>query len=155
MNLKKGNTTQPFRKLPIACFVLILNFSVISCSSVGTYPASHRFLKEFTPADTSALHSVEIFARLPHKYSEENFGVIVDVVIPAGVRYADTLLFPVKSGRYYYTGVNSGRWRDMKWSYRENVKFSSTGLWRLYIRRYPIAPDSTGTGEIGFIINKQ
>ncbi|MHC1779744.1 MAG: hypothetical protein AB9922_05855 [Bacteroidales bacterium] len=154
MNLKKGNTTQPYRILPIACLALTINFLTTSCVSIGTYPATHRFVKEVTPADTSAIHNIEIFARLPYKYPEENMGVIVDVVIPEGVRYADTLLLPVKSGRFQYFGVNSGRWRDMKWSYRENIRFSSKGVWRLYIRRYPISPDSTRTGEIGFIINK-
>ena len=154
MNPTRGNMAFPFSVLPVALVVLIVNLLAVSCSSVGTYPAKHRFLKEFTPADTSAIHTIEIFARLPYKYPGENLGVIVDVVIPEGVRYADTLLLPVKSGRFNYFGVNSGRWRDMKWSYRENIRFSSEGVWRLYIRRYPITPDSTETGEIGFIINK-
>jgi len=154
MSLKKGNMTRFYRVLSVACFMLPLTLGSFSCTTVGTYPATHRFKKEFTPTDTSAYHSVEIFARLPYKFPEENLGVIVDVVVPEGVRYADTLLLPVKSGRYPYFGVNSGRWRDMKWSYRDNIKFSSGGLWRLYIRRYPISADSIETGEIGFIINR-
>lgn len=154
MNQKNGNIALLTGRLIIVNFVLIVNFLTVSCTTVGTYPASHRFKKEFTVTDTSAIHSIDIFARLPFKFSGDNIGVVVDIVIPQGTRYSDTLQLPVKTGRFQYFGINSGRWRDMRWSYRENIKFQNQGLWRFYIRRYPISPDSIKTGEIGFIINR-
>jgi hypothetical protein len=127
---------------------------LLSCAKNSTYPAGYCFKREVNIIDTAGYYNIAIFTRFPDTYSKDYLNVIVDIVVPEGGRYADTLKLPVHFGNSANEWVYAGRWRDIKWSYRGGIKFSIPGIWKFYVRQIAEVEDGTRTGEIGFIIEK-
>ncbi len=144
----------PIQKaIKVTTITLVLTL-ILACSQVGLFPVTHRHKTKFLAEDTLSFYSIDIYARIPDTYKGENLFVILDIILPEEGRYSDTLTLPVRMDRIPYLGVDNGRWRDMKWNYRNNIKFTRPGVWRFYIRRDTSKPDSCATGAIGLLIKK-
>jgi hypothetical protein len=134
--------------------LLLISVLIISCKGWGEYYPGYRHLTTFDSQDTASQYKIEIFARIPDSFDEENLPLILTIERPGGSLYNDTITLPVRMDMIPYTGVKTGRWRDMKWGYRTGVVLAERGKWKFYINNNLSVTKKGCSGAMGVIISK-
>lgn len=134
--------------------ILLISLSSLSCKGWGEYSPGFRHLTKFNSQDSISKYDIEIFARIPDSFEQEDLPIILTIERPDGTRYADTLSLPVRMDMIPYQGLRTGRWTDMKWGYRTGVKLEQAGSWRFYINNNLSYTEIGCSGAMGVIITK-
>lgn len=86
--------------------------------------------------DSLSEYSIYLNVRLPDHFNEVSIPMVLTISSPGGDMFRDTISFPlVKDVKYsYIQEVRSGVWRDLRWLYRDRVKFPASGKWMFTVK---------------------
>lgn len=108
---------------------LFFLFSCVKESSVYS-----NFPVEIT--DTLSEYRIYFNVRLQDRFNEDSLPMVLIISSPGGEKFMDTISFPlVKDIKHNYVQeVRSGEWRDLRWLYRDRVKFPRSGKWDFTVK---------------------
>ncbi len=86
--------------------------------------------------DSLSEYNIYFNVRLPDHFNEVSIPLVLTISSPVGDMFRDTISFPlVKDAKYsYIKEVRSGVWRDLRWLYRDGVKFPVCGKWNFTVQ---------------------
>ncbi|OFY39821.1 MAG: hypothetical protein A2X18_02315 [Bacteroidetes bacterium GWF2_40_14] len=105
---------------------------MFSCAKENSFYSN--FPVEIT--DTLSEYSIHFNIRLPEHFDEDSIPMVLTISSPVGEKFRDTISFPIaKNVKYTYVQeVRSGVWRDLRWIYRDKVKFPRRGKWEFTVK---------------------
>ncbi|QKG78869.1 gliding motility lipoprotein GldH [Tenuifilum thalassicum] len=142
-------------------FVTIFSVSLLSCSDNYVYNGYITLPNESWHVDSIAQFNVPVSDTLTYynlfinirnttDYPYQNLYLFIDVKAPNGSAIRDTFecFLSDEHGNWY--GKGSGSLRDNRFLYRKNVRFGTSGEYKVYLQQAMRVDELKGISEVGF-----
>ncbi|MFV0290288.1 MAG: gliding motility lipoprotein GldH [Mangrovibacterium sp.] len=81
------------------------------------------------------VHSLQVNIRNKNDYAFSNLWLFVNIESPSGEQLIDTVEFTLASPSGKWLGTGLGDLFDNKFSYKQNIAFPDSGLYRIHIQQ--------------------
>lgn len=115
-------------------------------------PDVHKYIIQFE-MDSSVVYSTSVFCSFDReKVVGDNMDMDITLVSPNGLKYGETVEFPLVESDRIKLSRRGGTLMDIEWPYRDNITADCSGVWSI-IFNLTDSLQSKGVIGMGFSCN--